>query len=345
MVSKRLLVGPPYKGFPKSEEDARLLIRTYVASNLFRPSQQLDYKRLEDFIRSGHVLVYEENERGLEFWSDDEDWTFIAFEECFRVPTHPIKKEFRMMIGGIHYGAIACPTQTNNLESSLVRSTLAICHRSVTDETQTCGSRLKHRKRSELDPNMGKGPWEFIHLSAKGIDGALEMVELDPEVSTGPWEIIRSPAKDDDRKSEMVELEKEPMEFTVYDILHLRQQRYRGFELLVAQSCVPKLREALGDHYHLQRRVDPTTPNAGEVNVFGRLTAIQMAYRGFITTAVDVICNGWSEAGHFYLREAESHGLGTRLEIALQCEYYGQKVLHEDEKRISDNDDCLTIKG
>lgn len=134
--------------------------------------------------------------------------------------------------------------------------------------------------------------------------------------------------RDDDRTSEMVELEKELMEFTVYDILHLRQQRYRG--------CVPKLQEALGGHYHLQRRVDPTTPDAGEVNVFGRLAAIQMAYREFITTVVDVICNGWSEAGHFYLREAESYGLGTRLKIALQCECYGQKVFHEDEQRTSD---------
>lgn len=205
-------------------------------------------------------------------------------------------------------------------------------------------SRLKHRKERELDPKMGKSPWEVVHVSVRGFDSILRIVELDSEISTGPWEIIRSHAEDDDRELEMVELEKELKEFTVYDILHIRQQRYQGFELLIAQSCVPELQKALAKHYHVQRQIDPTIPDAREVNVFGLVTATEGAYNRFINTAVDVISNRWSEAGHFYLREAESHGLGTRLETALQYDRYDKNVLHEDEKCISDNDDYLTIK-
>ncbi len=140
MISKKLLIGPPYNGFPQSEEEARLLIQTYVASNLFCPSQQLDYKRLVEFVRSGHVLVYEENVNGLEFWSDNEDLTLIAIEQCCRISQDPavpiplMRKEFSMMIGGTHYGLIATWTEKDHVENSLVRSILAICHRSVTEK-------------------------------------------------------------------------------------------------------------------------------------------------------------------------------------------------------------------
>ncbi len=181
-------------------------------------------------------------------------------------------------------------------------------------------------------------------MSAKGTGGTSEIVESDPEVSADPWENIHSPAQYDGCESELDELKVELRKLMVFDILHIRRQRYLGFQLVVAQSCVPELQEALGDRYHIQRRVDPRTPDAGEVNIFGLLAASENACCRLITTAVDEIRNGWSEAGQFYLCEAKSRGLGTRLEMALQSDDYDQNVLHEDEECISDNDGCLTIK-
>lgn len=120
----------------------------------------------------------------------------------------------------------------------------------------------------------------------------------------------------------MDELEVELWKFMVFDILHFRQQRYREFQLVAAQSCVPELQEAFGDHYHIQRRVDLMIPNAREVDVSVLLTATKRAYRRLITAAVDEIRNGWNEAAQFFLREGESRGLGTRLKMRLHCDYY-----------------------
>ncbi|KAL8689488.1 MAG: hypothetical protein Q9218_004849, partial [Villophora microphyllina] len=111
---------------------------------------------------------------------------------------------------------------------------------------------------------MCSGPQEIIRLSAKNTGNASEMVKLGPEKFAGSWEFIRSPAKDGDLGSEMVELEEMLREFTVYDIPYLHQQKCHGFELVVAQSCVPKLQEAVDGRYDVQSQVDPTKPDSGE---------------------------------------------------------------------------------
>ena len=128
MTLKRILIGPTYLGFVGSEDDARHLIRTYIKSNLFRPSQQPEKQTLTSLIRGGHVLIYEENEDGVDFWSDGNGWTFIGFDKSIRIsrdsstPTALIKKEFSMAVGGTRYGLVAYHTEDDIAKSHAVRS-------------------------------------------------------------------------------------------------------------------------------------------------------------------------------------------------------------------------------
>lgn len=130
MTLIRILLGPTYQGFVDSEEDARHLIQTYIKSNLFCPSQQPEKQNLTTLIRSGHVLIYEENEDGVEFWSDGDgdDWTFLGFDKSIRIsrdssiPTALIKKEFSMAAGGTRYGLVAYHTEDDIGGSHVVRS-------------------------------------------------------------------------------------------------------------------------------------------------------------------------------------------------------------------------------
>lgn len=107
-----------------SEEDARHLIRTYIKSNLFRPSQQPEKQTLTSLIRSGHILIYED---GVDFWSDCDDWTFLGFDKSICIsrdsstPTALMKKEFGMAVGGTRYSLVAYHTEDDIAGSYAVR--------------------------------------------------------------------------------------------------------------------------------------------------------------------------------------------------------------------------------
>lgn len=73
MTLKKILLGPTYLGFVDSEDDAKLLINTYVELQLFCASQQLEKQELASLIRSGHVLIYEVNEDGVDLWSNGDN--------------------------------------------------------------------------------------------------------------------------------------------------------------------------------------------------------------------------------------------------------------------------------
>ena len=128
MTLKRILIGPIYLGFVDSEDNARYLIRTYIKSNLFRPSQQPEKQNLTSLIRGGYVLIYEEKEDGVDFWSNGDDWTFIGFDKSIRIsrdssiPTALIKKEFSMAVGGTRYGLVAYYTEDDIAKSYEVKS-------------------------------------------------------------------------------------------------------------------------------------------------------------------------------------------------------------------------------
>jgi len=130
MTLKRILIGPTYLGFVDSEEDARNLIRTHIKSNLFRPSQQPEKQTLTSLIRSGHALIHEENEDGVDFWRDGDDWTFLGFDKSIRIsrnsstPIALMKKEFSMAVEGTHYGLVAYHTGEDIVGSHAVRSHL-----------------------------------------------------------------------------------------------------------------------------------------------------------------------------------------------------------------------------
>jgi len=110
------------------------------------------------------------------------------------------------------------------------------------------------------------------------------------------------------------------------------------------QSCFPELQKAVGDRYHVQRQVDPTTPDSGEVEIYGLQKAKERACRRFLDNAVNDISNGRCEGpGQCYRRAAELHGLDARLREALHCEGFDEKVWHE--RGTADKDDCLTMKA
>lgn len=88
-------------------------------------------------------------------------------------------------------------------------------------------------------------------------------------MSTGPWEIIRLSAKGNNYQLKL----DDPVKFTVYEIASVLQQKDGGFELVVQQACIPKLQQAVGDNYYIQRQLNPASPNSGEVNVYGKQTA------------------------------------------------------------------------
>ena len=67
MALKKILLGPIYLGFVDSEDDAKLLIRTYVKSRLFYASRIAEKQELASLIQSVHVLIYEVNEDGVDF--------------------------------------------------------------------------------------------------------------------------------------------------------------------------------------------------------------------------------------------------------------------------------------
>ncbi len=160
-------------------------------------------------------------------------------------------------------------------------------------------------------------------------------------MSTGPWEIIRFSVKDTNRHLEMIDMDKELKEFTVYQIPYLRQHKHKTFELVVAQSCILELQEALGQRYNIERPDDLTLPNSGEVNVFGLQTAKEMANRRFLSNAVDAVSNGWGEGpGWCYRDAAKSSGLEARLEMELQSESRYRSVGKGGKE---DNDDVVTL--
>jgi len=136
-------------------------------------------------------------------------------------------------------------------------------------------------------------------------------------MSRGPWEIIRLSPKDTDRQLKMDELEG----FTIYDIPYLRQQRYEELELVITQSCLPGLQEAVGHHSHIERLMDPTKPNSGEVNVYGFHTAKAMACDRFLNTAVEAIRTGRGQGPEWCYRDAAKlSGFEGRLKTMLRNE-------------------------
>ena len=173
MTPKKILIGPTYQGLVDSEDHARLLIRTYINSIFFCP-QQPEKQDLARLIRSGYVLLYEENERGVDFWSDGDDWTFIGFDESIRIcrnsstPRALMRKEFSMVEGGTHYSLAAYYTGEAAARSHMVRSHRTICYCFLTGLMQKDSSGLKYEHK--LEPTMSRGPWEIIRLSAKDAD-------------------------------------------------------------------------------------------------------------------------------------------------------------------------------
>ena len=135
MTLKRVLIGPTYLGFVDSEDDAKLLIRTYEESELFRPSQQPEKQNLASLIRSGHVLIYEENEDGIDIWSNGEDWTFVGFDKSIRISrktsttTGLMRKEFSMAVGEKRYGLAAYYTGEGVARSYVVIPRRTICNK------------------------------------------------------------------------------------------------------------------------------------------------------------------------------------------------------------------------
>ncbi len=164
-------------------------------------------------------------------------------------------------------------------------------------------------------------------------------VELDPSTSTGPWEIIRFSVN---RRLEKIDMAKELREFTVYQILYLRQHQHKTFELVVAQSCILELQEALGQRYNIERPDDLALPDSGEGNVFGLQTAKEMANRRFLISAVDAVSNGWGEGpGWCYGDAAKSSGLEARLEMEIQSEHCYRSV---GKGTKEENDGYVTLK-
>ncbi len=76
------------------------------------------------------MLIYEENEGGVDSWSDGDDWAFISFDKSIRIyrnsstPTALMKKEFSMAVGGTYYGLVAYYTGEDIAGSQAVRSHL-----------------------------------------------------------------------------------------------------------------------------------------------------------------------------------------------------------------------------
>ena len=150
-------------------------------------------------------------------------------------------------------------------------------------------------------------------------------------MSRGPWEIIRLSPKDTDRQLKMDELER----FTVYDIPYLRHQKYEELELVITQSCLPGLHEAVGHHCHIERLVDPTKSNSGEVKVYGFHTAKAMACDRFLNTAVEAIRTGRGQGPEWCYRDAAKLcRLGGKLEIMLRNEDMGEESIEEDDNDI-----------
>jgi len=87
--------------------------------------------------------------------------------------------------------------------------------------------------------------------------------------------------------------------------------------------------------------VDPTTPDSGEVEIYGLQKAKERACRRFLDNAVNAISNG--RAWSVLRRAAELHGLDARLREALHCEGFDEKVWHE--RGTADKDDWLTMKA
>ena len=147
-------------------------------------------------------------------------------------------------------------------------------------------------------------------------------------MSRGPWEIIRLYPEDADSQVEIQELD----ESTVYDIPYLQQQKYEGLELVITQSCLPGLREAMGHYCYIERVEDPTKPNTGEVNVYGIQTAKAMACQRFLENAVEAILTGRGEGYEWHYRHiAKLYGLEGRLETMLRIEDMNEEKIEEKD--------------
>jgi len=103
---------------------------------------------------------------GLEFWSDSERSNLDCYRTMLsvsvKIPAVPIplvRREFSMMIAGIHYGVIAPCTEKKLVEGS-IKGTSEIV---------------------ESDPAMSTGPWENIRSPAKYDDCKSELDELEVE--------------------------------------------------------------------------------------------------------------------------------------------------------------------
>lgn len=142
--------------------------------------------------------------------------------------------------------------------------------------------------------------------------------------------------KDIDGQVDMHALE----EFSVYDIPYLRQYNNNQAEHVIMQSCLPRLREAVGQYCDIDRLIDPMKPNPGEINVYGIQTVKAMACRRFLESTVKAIRTGSGESFIWCYRDlANSVGLEGRLEVMLRTE-------DMDEERIEGNeDDCSGLKA
>ena len=80
--------------------------------------------------------------------------------------------------------------------------------------------------------------------------------------------------------------------FTTYDIPYLQQYKYEWLELVVTQSCLPAIWDAVGRYCHIERLVDPMAADPGEKNVYGLQTAKALACQRFLGAAVEAIRTG-----------------------------------------------------
>ncbi|KAL9128709.1 MAG: hypothetical protein Q9217_002670 [Psora testacea] len=279
MASKKILIGPPYNGFLESEDHARVLIQTYRKANLLYPTRRWDKVDWKSYIRSRCIVIYQENDNGLEFSTGSHVWEFIGIEGSIRVsrdasgPAALMMKEFNEIADG-YVGSQ--PRADNNFK-------------------------------------------------------------LNPEAYRSPLEIIRLSAKDTDRRSRTINWDEDLKDFTVDDIPYVRELKYEGFEMVIAQSRIPELHEVFRHRYDIEYPYNPLTPHKGEVNVHGERTAKGMAYERFLNNAVDAIRNGWGVgASRCYRETAEAYGLEVQLERIL-------RTSDEEHEAIEEDNDCVTL--
>ena len=66
-------------------------------------------------------------------------------------------------------------------------------------------------------------------------------------------------------------------------------------ELVITQSCLPGLREAVGHRCHIERLVDPTNPFSRDLEVYDMQNAKSRACRRFLDNAAEAMRFGRGE--------------------------------------------------